>query len=148
MTAMYKLAATILKDIRILSRDKVGLLLMFIMPVILAVVITAVQNSTFELVNDNQVPLILNNRDTGEASRQLVEAIKKAGIFNLINVADGSDTTDIAKLMKSNDALVALIIPAGFSSGLKAKADHISSKALTNFGLERDTVPAPKKKWY
>ena len=29
---------------------------MFIMPIILAIVITAIQNSTFELVNDNKVP--------------------------------------------------------------------------------------------
>ena len=145
MTAMYKFGATILKDIRILTRDKVGLLLMFIMPIILAVVITAVQNSTFELVNDNQVPLILNNKDTGEAGRQLVEAIRKAGIFNLINVADENPGSDMRNLMKSNDALVALIIPANFTSMLQSKADHISSKALRNFGLESDSVPEPQK---
>ena len=31
---------------------------MFVMPVVLAIIITAIQNSTFELVNDNKVPLL------------------------------------------------------------------------------------------
>ena len=74
---MYKLWATILKDLRILTRDKVGLIFMFVMPIVLAIVITAVQNSTFEMVNNNKVPLLFCNRDTGEAGKQLVTAIKK-----------------------------------------------------------------------
>lgn len=142
---MYKLRATILKDLRILSRDKVGLLLMFIMPIILAVVITAIQNSTFELVNDNQVPLILDNRDTGEAGRQMVEAINKAGIFEVIAVEQSAAERDMTQLMKSKDAMVALIIPADFTAMVKLKADYIASRALKNFGVDADSVAAPTK---
>ena len=43
---MFKLRATILKDILILTRDRVGMIVMFVMPIILAIVITATQNST------------------------------------------------------------------------------------------------------
>jgi ABC-2 type transport system permease protein len=142
---MYKLRATILKDLRILSRDKVGLLLMFIMPIILAVVITAIQNSTFELVNDNQVPLILDNRDTGQAGRQMVEAINKAGIFEVIAMEQNAEERDMTQLMKSKDAMVALIIPSDFTSMVKLKADYIASRALKNFGVDADSVAAPQK---
>ena len=62
---MYKLWATIIKDLQILTRDKVGLIFMFVMPIVLAIVITATQNSTFELVNKNKVPLLLCNKDNG-----------------------------------------------------------------------------------
>ena len=68
---MFKLRSTILKDIRILTRDKLGLIFMFVMPIVLAVVITAVQNSTFEMLNTNTVPMLLCNRDTGDAGKQL-----------------------------------------------------------------------------
>ncbi len=142
---MYKLKATILKDLRILVRDKVGLLLMFIMPIVLAVVITAIQNSTFELVNDNKVPLILDNRDTGEAGLQMVEAINKAGIFEVIPIGQNIAVPDMAKLMKTKDAMVALIIPSDFTIMVKAKADYMASKALKNFGVEGDTVAAPQR---
>ena len=67
---MYKLWATITKDLQVLTRDKVGLIVMFVMPIVLAVVITATQNSTFELVNTNKVPMLLCNKDTADASKQ------------------------------------------------------------------------------
>lgn len=139
---MYKLWATILKDIQILTRDKVGLIFMFAMPVILAVVITATQNSTFELVNSNKVPLLLCNKDTGEASKELVNAIKKVGMFEVKQVMAEETSKQLADRMHEKDALIAVIIPADFSERIGAKAKATAAKALSNFGLETDTVKA------
>ena len=139
---MYKLWATILKDIRILTRDKVGLTLMFVMPIVLAIVITAIQNSTFELVNDNKVPLLLCNKDTGDASRQLVQTIEKMGMFDLKQVTKDETEKEITDRMHAKDALVAIVIPLNFSSTIGAKAKNISGKALNNFGVQNDTVKA------
>ncbi|MES1223151.1 MAG: ABC transporter permease, partial [Bacteroidota bacterium] len=136
---MFKLRATILKDLRILTRDKVGLALMFIMPIILAIVITAIQNSTFELVNDNKVPLLLSNRDTGDASRQLVQAIEKIGMFEVKQVTKNETEKQIADRMHAKDALVAIVIPENFSAAMNTKANNISGKALNKFGLQADT---------
>ncbi len=137
---MFKLWATIQKDIRILTRDKVGLTLMFVMPVVLAIVITAIQNSTFELVNDNKVPLLLCNRDTGAASRQLVRAIEKIGMFELKQVTGQESDQQITGRMHAKDALVAIVVPANFSATMNEKAKNISGKALGNFGVQPDTV--------
>jgi len=137
---MYKLKATILKDLLILTRDKVGLLCMFAMPILLAVVITALQNSTFELVNDNKVPLLLCNKDTGDISRQLATAIEKVGIFNLKQVIANKSEKEISDRMHAKDALIAVIIPEGFSAAMALKAKNISGKALNEFGMEADTV--------
>ena len=137
---MYKLKATIIKDLLILTRDKVGLLTMFAMPIVLAIVITALQNSTFELVNDNKVPLLLCNKDTGEASRQLVTAITKVGIFNIKQVIAGKSEQEIASRMHAKDALIAIIIPPDFSDRMALKAKQVSAKALNDFGMETDTV--------
>lgn len=137
---MYKLRATIIKDIQILIRDKVGLTLMFIMPIVLAIVITAIQNSTFELVNDHKVALLLCNRDSGQAAQQLVKAVEKIGMFE-VKALNGSETEQqIADRMHQKDALVALIIPGNFSITMGAKAKQLSGKALNNFGMQSDTL--------
>lgn len=133
---MYKLAATIRKDVQILTRDRVGLILMFIMPIILAIVITATQNSTFELVNKNKIPLLLCNKDSGEASRQLISAITKVGLFTINEVTAEQTEKQIANRMHDKDALVAIIIPDGFSARIKAKAEYTAAKALNDFGLQ------------
>jgi ABC-2 type transport system permease protein len=137
---MFRLWATIVKDIRILTRDKVGLTLMFVMPILLAIVITAIQNSTFELVNDNKVPLLLCNRDTGDASRQLVQAIEKIGMFGVKQVTKDETEKQIADRMHAKDALVAIVIPQNFSATLGAQAKNISGKALADFGVQSDTT--------
>ena len=62
---MFKLWATIVKDFRVLVRDGIGLALMFIMPIVLVVVVTDIQNSTFQLINKNKLPILICNRDTG-----------------------------------------------------------------------------------
>ncbi|HTC00893.1 MAG TPA: ABC transporter permease [Ferruginibacter sp.] len=137
---MYKLWATIKKDIIVLLRDKVGLMLMFTMPIILAIVITAIQNSTFELVNNNKVPLLLCNRDTGDASKQLITAIKKIGMFDIKQVTENQTDQQIIDRMHAKDALIAVIIPKYFSAKIVSNAKNISSTALNNFGIQTDTT--------
>ena len=137
---MHKLWATIVKDLRILTRDKVGLILMFAMPIILAIVISATQNSSFNLINKNKIQLLLCNKDTGESGRQFVNAIEKAGLFDVKKVEAGQTEKQLSGSMHAKDALIAIIIPQDFSEKLEAKARVIAAKALNNFGVQTDTV--------
>ncbi len=133
---MFKLWSTIQKDIRILTRDRLGLVFMFVMPIVLAIVITAVQNSTFEMLNTNTVPMLICNRDTGEAGKQMQTAIEKVGMFKLTQVAAGESDKQISDRMHAKDAVIAIIIPADFTQKLKEKADATAKKALRNFGMQ------------
>jgi ABC-2 type transport system permease protein len=139
---MFKLYATILKDLRVLLRDKVGLTLMFLMPVVLAIVITIVQNSTFEMVNNNKMALLLCNRDTGDAAKQLESAIEKVGMFNVINIPAGENEKQISERMSSKDALVAIIIPATFSSELAARTKDVAARALKDVTTDSAYTPS------
>jgi ABC-2 type transport system permease protein len=137
---MFKLRATIIKDIRVLLRDKVGISLMFVMPIILVVVVTSIQNSTFQLVNKNKLPIIIHNSDTGQASKQLIAAIGKIGMFKVSQVSGRQTEQSMADAMHQQDAMLGVIIPADFSVKVTAKSKNIAGKALTSFGLQADTV--------
>jgi ABC-2 type transport system permease protein len=137
---MFKLRATIIKDLRILLRDKVGISLMFVMPIILVIVVTSIQNSTFQLVNKNRLPIIINNNDTGQASKQLIAAINKIGMFNVSQVSGDQSEKLMTDTMHQKDALLGVIIPANFSVKVSAKSKNIAGKALNSFGLQGDTA--------
>jgi ABC-2 type transport system permease protein len=137
---MFKLWATIRKDVRVLLRDKVGIALMFVMPIILVVVVTSIQNSTFQLVNKNRLPIVIANQDTGQSSKQLLTAIGKIGMFKVTELPKNSSPKAIAAAMHAQDAMLGITIPANFSVKVKEKADNVSGKALTSFGLEGDTT--------
>ncbi|HEY5326132.1 MAG TPA: ABC transporter permease [Mucilaginibacter sp.] len=137
---MFKLWATILKDIRVLWRDKPGITLMFIMPVMLVIVLTNIQNSTFQLMNKNKLPVLISNRDTGQAGKQLIAVIGKIGMFKVMQVPGRQNEKQMSDAMHEKDAMLGVIIPANFSLKVKAKSKSVAGKALTSFGLQGDTL--------
>ena len=137
---MFKFRACILKEFRLLIRDKVGLALMFIMPVVLVIIMTAVQNSTYVLVNDNKISLAILNKDNDSTSTDLITAIQKSGMFNLIKVNSATTENEFNKTMHDENALAGLIIPASFSSHIKDRSEGTTIKALRSFGLHGDSA--------
>jgi len=137
---MFKLSATIRKDMRILLRDKVGIALMFIMPVILVIVVTSIQSSTFQLINKNKLPVLICNSDTGQASLQLISTINKVGLFKVSEIRGAKTEQAMTDAMHRYDAMLGVVIPANFSVKVSAKSKSIAGKALTSFGLQGDTV--------
>jgi ABC-2 type transport system permease protein len=136
---MFKLWATIVKDVRVLLRDMVGISLMFIMPIILVVVVTGIQNSTFNLVNKNKLSILICNSDTGQASQQLIKSISKIGMFKVSLAPADKTAQQMADAMHDNDAMLGVIIPSNFSVKVEAKSKSIAGKALTSFGLAGDS---------
>ncbi len=134
-----KLWATIIKDARILLRDKVGLTLMFAMPIILVIVVTGIQNNTFALLSKNKVPLLVCNRDTGQCSKQFIQAVDKIGMFNVVPVPTNQTETQFRAGIRAKDAMLGIVIPAGFSAQVQTKANNVAGKALNAFGLQGDT---------
>ena len=134
-----KLLATIKKDLRILLRDRIGLTLMFAMPIILVVIVTLIQNNTFELLNNRTISLLICNKDTGKLSNELIKAIDKIGMFKIEKVAKDETPIQITGKMHAQSILLAVIIPLDFSAQVAGKAKNISGKALNSFGLEGDT---------
>lgn len=129
---MQILLATIIKDLKILFRDRVGLFVMFFMPILLVIVITSVQNSTFELVNNNKISLVIYNKDKGPLGKELEENIRKIGLFNLRKSDDSVKVSDISTEMHDKNAMVALVVPAGFTAFIESKATVIATRALAD----------------
>ena len=139
---MHILKATIVKDLKILLRDRLGLIMIFFMPVILVIVITSVQNSTFDLVNNNKINLVILNRDSGSRGKEFLEDIGKMGMFNLRALDSLDQENQISVIMHAHDALVGLVIPENFSRNINEKAESIANSALK----DPDSLAEPKSK--
>lgn len=136
---MRKLWATIQKDTRILLRDRMGLTLMFAMPIVLVIIVTYIQNNTFQIIDKKNIPLIICNTDTGKFSKEFIAGIDKIGMFNIIKSNNALDSQQITLRMRNADALACVVIPNQFSAQVSEKAKTIAGKALNSFGLEGDT---------
>lgn len=144
---MFKLWATIKKDALILLRDKVGLALMFVMPIILAIVIASVQNSTYELVNNKKIPLLLLNRDTAEASKVLEQTLEKGGMFILKKVPLATSDSALRLRLQSKEALLAMVIPENYTQDVLLKSQNVSEQALQVMSVAgEDSNASPQEK--
>ena len=133
---LFKLWATIIKDVRVMLRDKVGILLMFIMPIALVIVVTSIQNSTFQLMNKNKLVLLMVNQDTGKLSPQLIQAIDNIGMFRVSQLPKSNNLAVINSKLHAKEAELAIFIPADFSVKVAERAQVSANKALKSFGLD------------
>jgi ABC-2 type transport system permease protein len=142
---MFKLWATIKKDVRILLRDRVGIALMFIMPIILVIVATGIQNSTFQLVSKNKLPVLVCNLDTGKLGKEFIKDLGQIGMFSVTETGKGKSAKQLADAMQRTNATLAVIIPQTFSAMVQADSKLAAGKALKSFGLEGDSVKRSTK---
>lgn len=122
---MRKLVNGIWKELILLTRDKAGLGILFVMPATLVVIITLVQDSTFQLMQDNRIPVVIVDEDREPVARQLIQEVSSLGEFNI-----HQDTTlNLAQLedaIQKGQYKVGIFIPTGFSNELK---QHGSAKS-------------------
>lgn len=137
---LFKLYTTIIKDFRILFRDKIGLAIMFLMPVVLAIIIASVQNSTFELVNENRIPVLLLNKDTGSIAGELEQALEQSGMFHVRKAPISTEPEALKEMVNTKDALVAIVIPDSYSREVMVKSKTVAANALKSLELPVDSL--------
>jgi len=101
------------KDYLLLVRDIAGLLLMFVMPILLVVLMSTLQNSTFNVVNDVHVPLLLVNNDKGELGKAIVKEITGSGIFDVTTDFKGKKPSmeDVEREVATGKFMVGIFLP-------------------------------------
>ena len=131
---MMKLAAAIKKEFLLLLSDKIGLFFMFALPLVLVVVITLVQSTAFDLVNENRITLLIVNTDEGELGDELVKMLMKSNMFTV-----ETDSSVAIKNLKSEllerGKYSALYIPKDFSMALNNKTLNVVGEMLVEFGI-------------
>ncbi|MDX2361722.1 MAG: ABC transporter permease [Crocinitomicaceae bacterium] len=135
---MTKLLASIKKEFLLLINDKVGLLLMYMMPILLVFIITLVQDSTFKLVNENQIEIIVINDDKGPHGDTLIAYLNSSGSFT-IDEREGLSQEQIQQTLLDGDEMLAIHIPSEFSADLDIKAMNISIGMLQEFDIIEGT---------
>ena len=73
------------KELRLLFRDKIGLVLLFLMPMAFVFIITLLQANGHN--NQRHVPLLLINKDHGQFSQLLINKLQRKATFSLHKIS-------------------------------------------------------------
>jgi len=142
-----RLLTSVMKEWRLLARDRVGLLMLFLMPALLVIVISVVQMNVLKTMGDDPVSLLWVDRDQGETARLLRERLAAAeGIVPLDRLREAPLDEALARqLVAEGDYQVCLVIPPGFTRQVQARAEASAEAMLASEGrLPEAGDPAPE----
>ena len=134
---VYKIWMSVIKEFLLLKRDLGGLIILFIMPLVLVITVTLIQDSTFKTVTDSKIPILLVDNDKGSVSKIVFENLEKSNLFSVVTEIDNQTITeDVARenVYKGKFQL-AIVIPKDLSSDLQAKVDQNVEKIVSSLGL-------------
>lgn len=135
---MHKLLASIKKEIILLMRDWGGLGILFLMPSILLVTITLIQESTFQVVGEDVMPVVLVDDDQGDIGKTIQENIAKSGAIETVTEWKNRpiDEKLARQLVSEGKYQIALVIPEGLSNKLDDRINTNVEKILKQFSME------------
>jgi len=138
---MHKLLAGAYKEFLLLTRDIGGLAVLFLMPLLLVIVITIVQDGTFKTIKQSKIPIILVDNDKGEVSATILENLKESNMFE---VSEQSDEKLVENLIQNGKSQLAIVIPENLSNDLNLKVAENVEGILAKFGMDEGELPPGK----
>lgn len=154
MINMHRLISSIIKEGKILIRDKEALMILFIMPVIFVVIMSLAMRDTFKSEEGALLGIALYNQDEGEVGKKIVEAISALKIIDVYSLSNEKtiDEEAIKKDFAEGKYKFAFIIPPyvtddaenkvseKFEDSEEEATEHIKVKLLADPTLRSDHI--------
>ncbi|QGK77302.1 ABC transporter permease subunit [Flavobacterium sp. SLB02] len=134
---------SVVKEFLLLKRDLGGLIILFIMPLVLVITVTLIQDSTFKTISDNKIPILLVDKDKGSVSKTVFDNLEKSNLFSVVTQIDNQPITEeLAKeAVYKGKFQLAIVIPENLSVDLQTKIDQNVENIISKMGLtETDTT--------
>ncbi|MDN3675335.1 ABC transporter permease [Flavobacterium branchiarum] len=138
---IYKLWMSVVKEFLLLKRDLGGLIILFVMPLVLVITVTLIQDSTFKTVSDSKIEILLVNNDNGSVAKTVYDNLQKSNLFTVVTqIKDIPLTEAVAKeAVYKGKYQLAIVIPENLSKDLQEKIDQNVQKIVSSIGLT-DTI--------
>jgi len=144
---MHKFIATIKKECIQLLRDPGGLTILFLMPIVLVITITLIQDSTFKAITGNSIDILLVDKDKGRLSSEIIDNFRTIDFLNPIIEKDGKPLTEeqVSTLVASGDYQLGVVIPEGLTKDLDIQIQNNINTILAEF-VQSEGEDQPKEK--
>jgi len=129
---MIKLLAAIKKEALILLRDRVGLAVLFIMPMILIFVMTLIQDSAFKSLNERGIPILFVDEDKDTLGVSIEQGLRNSGMCTFNNTIDGVPATaeQLEKAVSDGKFLVGIVVPKGATQAIRNNVKTLVQQTL------------------
>ncbi len=140
---MRKYLSVCRKELLLLIRDKAGLAMLFIMPAVLILISSMMQEFAWgSLAKDPSVQVLFVDNDHDSLGMQIKNGFKGSESFEVIDNLDHKPlTANSAKnAVRKGDYLIAIVVPKGATSTMRANVRLTVAKTLAGFGIGNPMV--------
>ena len=140
---MYKLLMSIRKEFLLLSRDISGLVILFVMPILLIITITLIQDGAYRNLTEQKISILLSDNDGGEMSKNILQNLNQTGFFDVISDKEGIpiDEDTARKQVLQGEYLMAIVLPSHLSTDLERKVQLNVQQIIHSLTEEETYVP-------
>ena len=112
---MREFFATLHKEFLIFSRDRTGLGIVFLMPMVLVLVVSLVQEGTWVAITAQNMEVLVVDDDGGSLGKAVVQGLADSGLCKVVTEISGKSITmgEARKSIMSGRYKFAVIVPAG-----------------------------------
>jgi ABC-2 type transport system permease protein len=141
-----KLSASIVKELILLYRDIAGLLVLFVMPVVLVIVVTLVQENVLKSMGESKTAVLFVDMDGQSVGRLIEESLRKAASVKIVTEVNGkkADMETAKVAVAKGDFQVCIIVPEGITEIFKKKSKQRAKESFSvDGGKARSSAGKP-----
>ena len=126
---------TIKKEITLITRDTGGLVILFLMPLLLILIVTFVQDGTYRNFSKEKIAILLIDNDKDEISQKIKEHLDSSALFNIVSGKEGKPFTEemARRLVLQGKYVMAIVVPEKLSSDTKLRVNKNVSRMVSLF---------------
>lgn len=131
------------KEILLMRRDITGLLVVFLMPVVLVVVVTLVQQNVLTTLGKTKMKGVFIDQDRQALGTKIIETLKESNAVQLSDSINGEPAT-IEKMRKAvgqGEYQVGVVVPQGTTKAFLARAKQAAEDSIS---IDRSAKARPK----
>jgi len=131
---MRKFIALLYKDYLLLIRDIAGLCLMFLMPVVLVLLMTSLQNDFIGKITETEISVLMINMDNDTLGNSIERQITNSESFILTKTEEDENAMKLA--VARGDYMIGIIIPEGISDSIRENAKRSIARGFSGEDIE------------
>lgn len=134
---LYKLWQAFRKEFLLMWRDIGGIVIIFVMPLIMIITVTMIQDSTFKNMEDRRMPVAYVDLDQSPMSASIRKSITESGSFDLLPI---SSEEKAREAVFGGKYQMGIVIPKNLDAKINAEINQTVRKIVENFGAVSDST--------
>jgi ABC-2 type transport system permease protein len=135
---MFKFISAVKKEFLLLIRDKAGIIILFLMPMVMIVIMSLLQEVGWNAIaSEPKVAMLFVNNDADSLGINMEKGLRSSGFFDVYDSLNHKPLTaeSARESVKKGNYLIAIVVPKGVTKSMRANVRVAVAKTLAGFGL-------------